>query len=86
MIEESEDESLMDRYLGGDPVDEDLLVKDLETAVAGARLIPCWPCVAPTAAGVQSFWICARSAVFPSPAEHPARRSPSARAVPVPAR
>ena len=40
VIEESEDESLMDRYLGGDPVDEDLLVKDLETAVAGARLHP----------------------------------------------
>ena len=36
IIEESEDESLMDRYLGGEEIDEDVLVDDLEKAVARA--------------------------------------------------
>ena len=34
IIEESEDESLMDRYLGGEKIDESVLIDDLEKAVA----------------------------------------------------
>src|SRR3954454_24644999 len=36
IIEESEDESLMDRYMSGEEIDFSLLVDDLETAVARA--------------------------------------------------
>ena len=74
VIEESEDESLMDRYLGGEPVDEDLLVKDLETAVAGARLHPVLAVCATDGRGCAELLdLCVRG--FPSPAEHPAQES-----------
>ena len=74
VIEESEDESLMDRYLGGDPVDEDLLVKDLETAVAGARLHPVLAVCGTDGRGCAELLdLCVRG--FPSPAEHPAQES-----------
>jgi elongation factor G len=74
VIEESEDESLMDRYLGGDLVDEDLLVKDLETAVAGARLHPVLAVCATDGRGCAELLdLCVRG--FPSPAEHPAQES-----------
>jgi elongation factor G len=74
VIEESEDESLMDRYLGGDLVDEDLLVKDLETAVAGARLHPVLAVCATDGRGCAELLdLCVRG--FPSPAEHPAQEA-----------
>ena len=34
IIEESEDETLMERYLGGEEIDEKVLIEDLEKAVA----------------------------------------------------
>lgn len=40
VIEESEDEGLMDRYLGGEDVAEDVLVADLERAVARGSFHP----------------------------------------------
>ena len=40
IIEESEDETLMDRYLGGEEISHDTLTKDLEKAVAHATLPP----------------------------------------------
>ena len=43
VIEESEDESLMDRYMGGEDIDVDLLVDDLETAVARGSFFPVVP-------------------------------------------
>ena len=71
VIEESEDESLMDRYLGGEPVDEGLLVRDLEKAVAGARLHPVMAVCATDGRGCAELLdLCVRG--FPSPAEHPA--------------
>src|SRR6476661_5462593 len=74
VIEESEDESLMDRYLSGELVDEDLLVKDLETAVAGARLHPVVAVCATDGRGCAELLdLCVRG--FPSPAEHPAQES-----------
>src|SRR5215813_1800443 len=40
IIEESEDESLMERYLGGEQIDESVLIADLEKAVARASFFP----------------------------------------------
>ncbi|MFD0313767.1 elongation factor G-like protein EF-G2 [Streptomyces flavalbus] len=40
IIAESEDETLMDRYLGGEPVDVSTLVTDLERAVARGTFFP----------------------------------------------
>ncbi len=74
VIEESEDESLMDRYLAGDPVEEDLLVRDLEKAVATARLHPVLAACATDGRGcVELLDLCVRG--FPAPSEHPAQES-----------
>ena len=40
VIEESEDETLMERYVGGEEIAEDVLVADLERAVARGQLPP----------------------------------------------
>lgn len=74
VIEESEDESLMERYLGGEKVDEELLVRDLEKAVAGARLHPVLAVCAPDGRGcVELLDLCVRG--FPAPPEHPPQDS-----------
>jgi elongation factor G len=74
VIEESEDESLMERYLGGEQVDEDLLVRDLETAVARARLHPVVAVCAQDGRGCTELLdLCVSG--FPSPPEHPAQES-----------
>jgi elongation factor G len=74
VIEESEDESLMERYLGGEQVDEDLLVRDLETAVAGARLHPVLAACATDRRGCRELLdLCVRG--FPAPPEHPPQDS-----------
>lgn len=46
VIAESEDETLMDRYLAGEPIDTAVLVADLETAVARGRFHPVLPIAA----------------------------------------
>ncbi|WP_246508113.1 elongation factor G-like protein EF-G2 [Actinocrinis puniceicyclus] len=43
IIAESEDESLMDRYLGGERIDAKVLIDDLETAVARGHFYPVLP-------------------------------------------
>ncbi|GAB2870338.1 elongation factor G-like protein EF-G2 [Nocardioides pacificus] len=69
VIEESEDEGLMERYLAGEEVSEDALVADLERAVAGASLHPVLPVCATTGAGCDELLeLMVRG--FPSPAEH----------------
>ena len=40
IIAESEDETLMDRYLGGEDIDLKMLIDDLETAVARGSFYP----------------------------------------------
>ncbi|MFD4573170.1 elongation factor G-like protein EF-G2 [Streptomyces sp. NPDC058417] len=40
IIAESEDETLMDRYLGGEPIDVKTLIEDLERAVARGTFFP----------------------------------------------
>ncbi|MEV7286643.1 elongation factor G-like protein EF-G2 [Streptomyces sp. NPDC093252] len=52
IIAESEDESLMDRYVGGDPIDVGTLVDDLERAVARGVFFPVLA-AAPAARGAR---------------------------------
>jgi elongation factor G len=70
IIEESEDESLMDRYLSGEEIDGKLLVDDLEKAVAHASFFPVLPVCSSTAVGTAELLEVMTSA-FPSPMEHP---------------
>jgi elongation factor G len=70
VIEESEDESLMERYLGGEEVDRELLVKDLEQAVARAHFHPVIPVDSATGVGTQELLDLVVNG-FPSPLEHP---------------
>ncbi|HSV65079.1 MAG TPA: elongation factor G-like protein EF-G2 [Mycobacteriales bacterium] len=69
IIAESEDESLMDRYLGGEDIDMDILVDDLETAVARGSFYPVVPVCAATGLGTAELLEVLTSA-FPSPLEH----------------
>jgi elongation factor G len=70
IIEESEDESLMERYLGGEKIDELVLIGDLEKAVARGSFFPVIPVCSNTGIGtLELLDIAARG--FPSPLEHP---------------
>jgi elongation factor G len=70
VIEESEDESLMDRYVGGEEIDKALLVADLERAVARGAFHPVLPVDSTTGAGASELLDLIVSG-FPSPLEHP---------------
>ena len=70
VIEESEDETLMDRYLGGEEIDRDLLVADLERAVARGSFHPVVPVDTSTGTGAEELLDLVVSG-FPSPLEHP---------------
>lgn len=70
IIEESEDETLMDRYVGGEEISEDVLVADLERAVARATFFPVIPVCSVTGVGCSELLDGAVRG-FPSPAEHP---------------
>lgn len=76
IIAESEDESLMERYLGGDEIDLATLVSDLERAVARGSFHPLL-IAAPPAEGARQglgtlelLELITRG--FPTPTEHPA--------------
>ncbi|MEZ0384860.1 MULTISPECIES: elongation factor G-like protein EF-G2 [Mycobacteriaceae] len=73
IIEESEDESLLDRYLGGEPTDGAVLTKDLERALeqvlARGSLFPVIPVCSATAVGVAEL-LEVITAEFPGPPEH----------------
>lgn len=75
IISESEDETLMDRYLGGEQVEVKTLIEDLERAVARGSFFPVLA-AAPAAAGarqgigtVELLELITRG--FPTPFEHP---------------
>jgi elongation factor G len=70
IIQESEDDALMDRYLAGEQVGSDILVPDLERAVARGAFFPVLPVVATTGVGVHEL-LEVVTAGFPSPAERP---------------
>ncbi|WP_432905775.1 elongation factor G-like protein EF-G2 [Micromonospora matsumotoense] len=69
IIAESEDETLMDRYLDGEEIDTDVLVSDLEKAVARGHFHPVTPVCAATGVGLDVLLDSLVSA-FPSPLEH----------------
>jgi len=70
IIAESEDETLMDRYLGGEDLDVDTLIADLEKAVARGSFFPVLATAAPSGLGSTELLEVLVSA-FPSPLEHP---------------
>jgi elongation factor G len=83
VIAESEDETLMDRYLAGEHIDTAVLTADLETAVARGSFYPVLPVAAygtdDTGARVGTIEILELiTKAFPSPAEHelPAVQAP----------
>ncbi|AVH98393.1 MULTISPECIES: elongation factor G-like protein EF-G2 [Streptomyces] len=74
IIAESEDETLMDRYLGGEPIDPEVLVADLEKAVARGAFHPVLAAAPAVEGGTQGLGsvelleLITRG--FPSPLEH----------------
>ncbi|GGL19774.1 elongation factor G-like protein EF-G2 [Nocardia jinanensis] len=74
IIAESEDETLMDRYLGGEPIELAALVADLERAVARGRFHPVLFAAPATGEGRQGLGTIELldlvTAGFPAPAEH----------------
>jgi elongation factor G len=70
IIAESEDETLMERYLGGEDIDVKVLVDDLETAVARGSFYPVLAACAGNGLGMAELLEVLTSA-FPSPLEHP---------------
>ncbi|GAB2682599.1 elongation factor G-like protein EF-G2 [Saccharopolyspora gloriosae] len=71
IIAESEDESLMDRYVAGERIEEATLIRDLETAVSRGGLHPVLPVCAATELGLPEL-LDGLIRGFPSPLEHPA--------------
>ncbi|TYB39341.1 elongation factor G-like protein EF-G2 [Actinomadura chibensis] len=75
IIQESEDESLMDRYLSGEDIDVKALIEDLETAVARGSFYPVLATSVPhgdhpgPVIGMQEL-LEVISQAFPSPLEH----------------
>ncbi|UOX92188.1 elongation factor G-like protein EF-G2 [Amycolatopsis sp. FBCC-B4732] len=69
IIAESEDESLMDRYLAGEEISEDVLISDLETAVARGSFHPVIPVCSTSGIGLTEV-LDGIVRAFPSPLEH----------------
>jgi len=70
IIQESEDEGLMDRYLSGEEIDQKILIDDLEKAVARGTFYPVIPVAAQQGIGLAELLELMTQA-FPSPQEHP---------------
>ncbi|MEO6886099.1 MAG: elongation factor G-like protein EF-G2 [Jatrophihabitantaceae bacterium] len=68
IIDNSEDESLLDRYLAGEQIGLDVLIDDLETAVARGTFYPVLPACALTGLGLAEV-LEVLSGGFPSPTE-----------------
>ncbi|WP_037570857.1 elongation factor G-like protein EF-G2 [Phaeacidiphilus oryzae] len=75
IIAESEDESLMDRYLAGEDLDTKTLIDDLEQAVARGSFHPVLFALPPAEGARQGLGTAELlevvTSAFPSPAEHP---------------
>jgi len=70
IIQEAEDDSLMDRYLGGEDLDVEYLLDDLMKAVATANLFPVVPVSSSTGVGVEELLALIEHG-FPTPSLHP---------------
>ena len=68
IIDNSEDETLLDRYLGGEDIELDVLIDDLETAVARGTFYPVLPVCAASGLGMAELLEILTGA-FPSPVE-----------------
>lgn len=69
IIEESEDEGLMDRYLDGEPVTEDALLEDLHRAMSRGSFFPVVPACSASGVGCAELLdLVVRG--FPAPSEH----------------
>jgi elongation factor G len=70
IIAESEDETLMDRYLSGEEIETSVIIDDLEKAVVRGHFYPVLPVCAATGVGLDALLeVLTRG--FPSPLEHP---------------
>lgn len=70
IIAESEDETLLERYLAGEQIEPKVLVADLETAVARGSFFPVLAAAPLTLLGTEELLEVLTSA-FPTPLEHP---------------
>jgi elongation factor G len=70
IIQESEDDTLLDRWLEGEHVGVDVLIADLERAVAQGSFHPVLPVLAPDGVGLAALTELIVSGL-PSPLEHP---------------
>ena len=70
VIEESEDATLLDRYLEGETIDTESLLGDLRTAIAQGTFFPIVPVSPLTGAGVEELLAMVEQA-FPDPTVHP---------------
>lgn len=68
IINNTEDETLLDRYLAGEELGLDVLIDDLETAVARGTFYPVLPVCATTGLGLGEL-LEVLSGAFPSPVE-----------------
>jgi len=69
VIAESEDETLMERYLSGEEIENEVIIDDLEKAVARGTFYPVIPVCAETKVGLDALLEVLTSG-FPSPLEH----------------
>jgi elongation factor G len=70
VIAESEDETLLDRYLGGEEIDPKVVLNDLEVAVARGHFYPVLPAASLTMLGTDELLELLTQAL-PTPLEHP---------------
>ena len=70
IIAESEDETLLDRYLAGEQIDNKVLIADLELAVARGHFYPVLPAAPLSLLGTDELLELLTQAM-PSPLEHP---------------
>ncbi|MEV0128243.1 elongation factor G-like protein EF-G2 [Dactylosporangium sp. NPDC050688] len=69
IIAESEDETLMERYVSGEVIETSVIIEDLEKAVARGTFFPVVPVCAQTGLGIDALLEVLTSG-FPSPLEH----------------
>jgi len=84
IIQESEDDTLLDRYLGGEEMDIDVVTSDLLTAVSAGRLFPVIPVSTETGVGTYEL-LHLLTAAFPAPTLHalPAASTPNGDPLPL---
>ncbi|WP_353510442.1 elongation factor G-like protein EF-G2 [Intrasporangium sp.] len=70
VIEESEDATLLDRYLEGEQIETSAILSDLRTAIVRGSFFPILPVSPPTGAGVEELLSLIEQA-FPDPTVHP---------------